>query len=328
MQVINATRPAHLPLDVGWHNWEALFTDSLLWQPVVNDIFEALGLAGSPQVKPGYPGTCAVFVVEEQYVLKLFPPMVACDQAREHLVYQLLEGKVRMMPRLLASGTYRERLDWPFLIFSFVPGTAIRDCFEYLSPFHRQALAREVGLLLRQVQATAVPETSLFEPWPEFLARRKAGCLQELRESQLFDLRLLKQIDQFLNRMEPELRTMPAVLLHADLTEDHVFVVQDQNFWRLTAVIDWADAQLGPPQLEWVAAWFGLCRQDPRMFQALVAAASPQQGINAGFWRQMLALTFLHTFGPLIIRHQITAAAQRPISDLIDLQAALWAETN
>ena len=232
------------------------------------------------------------------------------------------------MPRLLASGVYRERLDWPFLIFSFVPGTAIRDCFEQLAPFDKETVGREVGLLLRQVQATAVPDASLFEAWPDFVARRKVACLQELRESQLFELRLLKQIGQFLNRMEPELRTMPAALLHADLTEDHVFVVHDQNFRRLTAVIDWADAQLGPPQLEWVAAWFGLCRRDPRMFRALVAAASPQQGINARFWRQMLALTFLHTYGPLIIRDQIAGAVQRPIIDLIDLQAALWAETN
>lgn len=328
MQVINATRPAGFPLEIGWHNWQSLFTDATLWQAVVNDITEALGLAGSPPLRAGYPGTCAVFIVEQQCVFKFFPPMVAEDCAREHLVYQLLDARVPAMPHLLAAGVYRERVDWPFLVFSFVPGVAIRECFVDLPSCDRRALAREVGWLLRQVHDTAVSETTLSKSWPDFMARRQAACLQELRNIPLFGPHLLEQIEQFLTAMEPELRTMPAVLLHADLTEDHAFVMPDEHSWRLTAVIDWADAQLGPQPLEWVAAWFGFCQRDPYMFEALVTAAAPYTLMDAHFRRQMLALTFLHPFGPRMISEQITDMGLSSIVDLPALQAALWPETN
>ncbi len=50
-------------------------TDTWLFQPVIRDICSALSLQQSSDPAAGYPGSCAVFVVDEQVVIKLYPPM-------------------------------------------------------------------------------------------------------------------------------------------------------------------------------------------------------------------------------------------------------------
>mgnify|MGYP001828288732 CR=1 FL=1 len=72
-----------------------------------------------------------------------------------------------------------------------------------------------------------------------------------------------------------------------------------------------------------MAAWFGFCRREMGMFRALVQAYEPKQRLDAAFRRELLALTFLHRFGALIVAELWQADPLRDNS-LSGLQNWLW----
>lgn len=113
------TRTAFLPAEVSWHNWAGFFTDVPVWQPVVKRIFQETFVSSVERIDAGYPGSCAVFVVDQQFVIKLFPPLFPQDFPREREVYGLLRNRLPAMPDLIAEGIYRDQIDWPYLVFLY-----------------------------------------------------------------------------------------------------------------------------------------------------------------------------------------------------------------
>jgi hypothetical protein len=118
--------PYLLPAIRDWSEWSAVFTDAALWRPAVERLWVAepslaarTGVGRIETMTAGFPGTCAVFILNESAVIKLFPPLVAGDFDRERAVYRLLDGRLPEMPRLLADGVLRDRIDWPYLVTSF-----------------------------------------------------------------------------------------------------------------------------------------------------------------------------------------------------------------
>ncbi len=301
---IEVTTDPHLPAVIDREHWRDLMLDAHVWRPVAADIFAALGMPMSAELVAGFPGSSAVFVIDQRFVIKLFPPMFAGDFVVEHAVYEQLGGRLDAMPHLLHAGIYADRIEWPFLIVQFCAGEPIRDVYSQLTADEKGRVASEVGRLMQRVQQTAVPPVEPFVPWPVFLQQRYQACLFELREETPMPGWLVDEAVSFMAAMMPRLSREPAYLLNADLTEDHVLLSRLHGCWRLSAVIDWADAQFGPPAFEWVAAWFGFCRRDVTMFRALVRACTPQQQFDESFRRCLLACTFLHRFGPLIIRER------------------------
>lgn len=293
-----------LPAIITRANWGDLMTDVHLWQPVIMDICSAIDLDPGTELAPGYPGSCAVFVVDNKAVVKIFPPLFANDFAVELAAYEYLHEDVEAIPSLLASGIYSDRIDWPFLVMQFSPGEPIRTLYAELAPLEKLLIARQVGQVLQTVHQAAVDRQQPFTSWPDFLHQRFSGCLSEIGETMLLPDALLSEIELFLTQMVPELEGEPAVLVNADLTDDHVLLIQEEGRWRLSVIIDWADAEIAPSTYEWIAAWFGFCGMDAAMFQALIAAYSPGQQIDKLFCRKLLAMTFLHRFSSLIIRER------------------------
>jgi hypothetical protein len=243
-------------------------------------------------------------VVGKKSVIKIFPPLFASDFSVELAVYEFLQEHVTAIPSLLASGIYYDRIEWPFLILQFSPGEPIRTLHAQLTPGEKLSIANQVGLVLRTVHQTAVPLQEPFTQWSDFLHQRFPECLREIGETKLFPNALLSEIELFLLQMMPALEREPAVLVNADLTDDHVLLIREGGRWRLSMIIDWADAEFAPSIYEWVAAWYGFCRMDAAMFQALIAAYHPGQRFDKSFSQNLLAMTFIHRFGSLIIRER------------------------
>jgi hygromycin-B 7''-O-kinase len=321
---IEAQNGAGLPAFISRENWGELMTDVDLWRSAIKDICAAVGMEMSAGPVAGYPGSCAVFVVGEQAVIKLFPPIFASDFKVERAVYELLDDRVSAVPFLIVEGVYRDRIDWPFLVFQFCSGEPIRAIYDQLAPDEKIQIAQQVGVELQTVYQTAVVLTEPFTPWPDFLLHRYHDCLLELRKESPLPGHLITEIESFLAQMVSELSQERAHLLNADLTDDHVLLSHQDGRWRLQAIIDWADAQIGPAAYEWVAAWFGLCRMDAAMFLALVATCTPRQEFDEAFRLQLLACTFLHRFGPLIIRERWQADPPLDKLSLKTLGQWLW----
>lgn len=321
-----------LPPVRDWGEWGAIFTDAALWQPVVERIAAAHGdrFPRPPHaVEAGFPGTCAVFTVrgpdaaEPPVVVKLFPPMVAGDFTRERAVYRLLDERLPELPRLLADGVFRDRVAWPYLVFSFRPGAAWRDAAAGIPPEARLGVGRALGGLLREVHYTPVMPGHGWpsvDSWKRFVVLQAAEAPVALRRRTALREAVVAAAEALLRRTN-FFAARPR-LLHADLTADHVLVSERDGAWGISGLIDWADAEVGDPYYEWAALWFGFCGRDGGLLRAVLDG----YGLVGGLDRErLLAFTLLHRFGPPMIADALSEDQQRAVAGLDDLAALLLA---
>jgi hygromycin-B 7''-O-kinase len=315
-----------LPAAVSWDNWGSLFLEVDLWRPVVRRICQASAVTSANHIEAGFPGGCAVFIVDRQVVIKLYPPMMQRDFYREREVYGLLAGRLPHLPRWLGDGIYPDQIDWPYLLLEFREGVAIRDVFEEITPDNRLQIARELGGMLRIVHDTAVADLTAFYPspaaWAQFLAKRRADCIAELRQKSYLPETVLAELAAFIRAID--LRVERPILINADLTEDHLLLIKRENQWHISALIDWADAEVGAPEYEWIALWFGLCQRDGAMFREILRVYDPGWRLDDAFLDRVMAFTLLHRFGAGIIEHVLAQDGRPPISTLADLRKQLW----
>ncbi len=330
-------RTAYLPAAFTWAEWSRLFTDAKLWAPVVQHICRETGTATANAIEAGYPGTCAVFVVDRQVVVKIFPPVLH-DFDRELEAYRLLDGQsVVPLPNLLAQGTYPDQISWPYLVLEFCPGRAIREVRGELSREDKLSVARDLGRILRAVHKTPLRNLHSLDArphaWRAFVKKRKAACMDELAahptEESRQPPRLLKnvlaELPALFESVEPLVPSgFAPCLVNGDLTDDHLLLVREDPGWRISGLIDWADTCAGAFEYEWVALWLSLCGRDADMFRETLLAYDPSLRLDEAFRRRMLAYTLIHTFGPESIGVLLKGTDAPKISSLNDLQDFLW----
>lgn len=321
-----------LPAVREWAEWGPVFNDAALWPPVARRIWAAdatlpaaTGIAAPMRIVAGYPGTCAVLIVDEAAVVKIFPPPLANDFARERAIYHLPGLALPFAPTLLAEGVWRDRVDWPYLVFSFLPGPAWRDALPAMPPDARAAILRDLGQSIRTVHDAPLPAAGSWPSraaWEPFLNQRLAQISQELRRRTALPDGLIGNIETLLAGIE--WYATPPRLLHADLTEDHLLVDQTNGRWRISGLIDWADAEVGDPYYEWIVVWFGLCRRRAELWRAFVDGYDPARPADYPNIDRLTAFIFLHRFGTSILNDVLAPDRQRALTGLGELRRALF----
>jgi aminoglycoside phosphotransferase (APT) family kinase protein len=212
-------------------------------------------------------------------------------------------------PALVAHGRlyYDDDASWPYLVTRRMSGVAWRDAD--LTRPERLALARRLGEVLRAVHALPVPSASVFEQ--DWLVESPALCVERHREWRSLPDRLIDEIEDYLVEPSGERR-----LVHADVTSDHVFVVDG----RLEGIIDWGDAVATDPHYELVALHLDVFRGDKALLRAFLDAYG--WPVEPDFARRAMSCALLHRFDVLA-----TAAELVPLDELAtlnDLATALW----
>lgn len=318
-----------LPVIRTWEDWRPVFTDPGVWRRAIHEICRRHDLPPAGQITAGFPGTCAVFRVGQHAVVKLYPPMCRRDFDRERECYGLLSPCADIpIPRLLASGILQDAIEWPYIAVEFRPGDAIRDVFDRIPQKNRLAIAREIGRAVRAIHRTPLDRIASIptdaNAWRAFLDTQKANCVAAHRRAGALPDTLSEDIPTFLKSAEPLLPDRPC-LLNGDLTEDHLLLVQRNGHWRISALIDLADSEVGGPHYEWVALWFGMFQQNIGMMQAFMEAYEPQSPMDAVWRRQAMAYTLLHRFGAEIVRIVMERTRiPRPLEALSQLQDLFW----
>ena len=323
-------RTDYLPAPDNWGQWAPMLKDVALWRPVIQCICQENELGPVEEIEGGYAGTCAVFIVDRQTVIKIFPPFLPDDFLREVEAYELVGARLDpYMPELLAYGSYPDQIDWHYLAITYLPGEPIREVRSLMTPEDKLAAARELGWTIRRLHQTPLEKAEVLVPkseeWLAFLGRRRKECLLELKDNTNLPLEVLREVARFLTpgQLVPS-RDFQLKLLNGDFTEDHLLLVYRLGEWRMSGLIDWADALVGVSEYEWVALWFGLCSQEVEMFREVLATYDPEIRLDNPFRRRMMAYTFIHRFGPTIIGDMLRKPGAPAVRSLVDLQTWLW----
>lgn len=288
------------------------------WLPAVRVICARHGL-DPERAYAERRGTNVLFQVAEEAWIKLFPPPFVEDFMRERAGLAAAAGLGGLaLPRLLHEGEVEE---WPYLVLSHVPGRPIGEVWGRLEPEEQVALARELGALLARLHALDTSGCALLRAadprdWGQglardALARQEAGGLDPAWRDDF--ARLLEELG-------PPAAPSREVLLHADVTDEHVFLERRDGAWHVTGLIDFGDAALGDPEYEFAAPLVFLAQRRPAVQRALLEGHGLAPDAERG--QRLLRWCLLHRYGRLA--HYAACTPGRPPRTLEELTRALW----
>jgi len=280
-------------------------------------------------MEPGYPGTNAVFILDQTYVVKIYAPFCHEDYDLERELYPLLERNPCIpAPALIAHGILHDRIQWPYIVMDSKPGKPIREVRREIARANRIEIASCMGQIVRELHRTPLGQVHGLDSapggWMRFAQARRTDCVGEHREEGVLPEAVIEQIPTLFEFVEGDLKEPSLVLLNGDLTEDHLLVERQNGRWRVSGLIDFADAFIGQREYEWIALWFGALDREAECLRAFMESYDPSIKLDEQFSRRAMAFTFLHEFGAGIVVVTLRRLGNPPVRSMQQLREVLW----
>jgi aminoglycoside phosphotransferase len=258
--------------------------DVAYWRPYVEAALVNSGLSDGEMVR-GFVGTYPTFV-GERLVVKLFGCFPGWRQsaAAEIAANRAIENDEGISaPKIIALGSLfpGDQADWPFLIMERQTGQAWRDA-EPGAPAGR-SIASQLGGQIRRLHDLETSQPPVRQDW---IAVHGQNAAERHRRWASLPDHLIDQIPTYLGRYRGGRRC----LVHADLTEDHLFVSAD----RLLGIIDWGDAMITDPFYELGALHLGAFAGDRRLLGRFLTGYGWR--LDEDFADRALQVALMHEF--------------------------------
>lgn len=241
------------------------------------------------------PGGSNVAFANTVYVVKLYAPRWLREFEAERVLLGAVEGRLAIpTPPLEAAGRLAQ---WGYVVMGRLRGRAAVEVWPSLASAERASIARELGRALAGLHALRVPALDALGPaWTDELQARLPGWAQRQREQGAGEL-WIERAREVLERQSAWLRAQTSVPVHADVTDDHVLLVQHDGSWQPSGFIDFADALLAPPEHDLLGPcthWFPDDAASQGAF--LDGYGLPAARRGADLAERFLALALLHRF--------------------------------
>lgn len=266
-----------------------------LWRPAVEHVCSQHGLSGEECVR-GPDGTHIVYFVGEAHVVKLFVSLFADDFTAERLAGAHLEGRLGVAtPAIVAEG---EVSRWPYLVLTRVPGRPVGEVWAGMGAAGRRRIATQIGEMISRLRSVPVDGLEpLTVDWQTFLSEQVESAPSRHGGSG-FAWDLPGQMREYLvSAVETLAGDTDAVLVLADITDEHVMVSESDGNWNMVSYVDFGDAMIGHPDYEIVAPGVDIAKGDADVLRALlVAAGYPESELDDCLRRRLMMYTLLHRY--------------------------------
>lgn len=238
----------------------------------------------------------AVYRIGGGRYLKVYGPAAERQFHIERSVLRTLEGHPRIpAPRIVAEG--ERPPEPPYLVLSEVPGDTAEDVWDGLERGQQLLLAREFGEIIAAIHRLPREELARLEGrfggWPEHTQAWMRRGIAEIEASETLTVGQREQLLRFVHEEMPVHLNGQARLTHYDMAWNHIYLAQRAGAWRVTGIIDWGEALLGPPEWDVAYLWFWTFSQDREAMReglrALYADGPPPEQ----FARRCMAAVFL-----------------------------------
>jgi aminoglycoside phosphotransferase (APT) family kinase protein len=314
--------------------YAATFTNPDFWLPYVNEVCARHALTACGLVRAGLLGTNPVFLVGEQYAVKLFTHLFGGAESfpAELELYQLLARTEEFpAPTLVAHGRLFEEdsgWHWPYIVTSLVPGTSLGEVEAQVPYDDKLTLAQWLGATVRRLHELPVTEMSHLSgsrnDFYHFIARRRESCAANQRRWGAMPEHLIARIEDYLPPIEQLVGPSSGwSLLHCDLNVDHVLGEFQDGRWMPRGIIDFGDARRGERLHELGALHLGLFGCDKRLLQHFLESYGFDAALREDFARRAMSFTLLHEFSLLesFFRYSPQAASAQSLDEVATL---LW----
>ena len=242
----------------------ATLTDIHVWRPFVREVLVRHHLEpGHRRMRMGTAGTFPAVLVDDAYVVKFFGPLFNGQEsaAIERVMYRLLATDPTIpAPHLIGSGPLDPDDDWrwEYIVSTQLPGESHGTVRERLSAENRHEVARFIADVTTSIhRLIPAPDADLaldWTRWDAFIARQMRSCSERHRAWGTLPEHLIQQIGPYLAQAHGLLvHPDPPVVMHCDLTADHILGEWRGETWTPTGIIDFGDAKVGDRLYELVA---------------------------------------------------------------------------
>jgi hygromycin-B 7''-O-kinase len=234
----------------------------------------------------------AVYRINGQQYLKLFGPAAERQFHIERALLRTLEAhSVIPAPRIVAAG---ERASGPpYLLLAGIPGDTAENVWNELERSQQLALARDFGAITAAIHRLPQEELAAIEQQfggrSEHTRAWKKQRLSEIETAESFSVKQRDDLLRFLHEEAPQLGDDRPQLTHYDLAHNHIYLSQDAGAWRVTGIIDWAEAMLGPPEWDIAYLWFWTFTRDREAMRACLQALYADSPAPERFARRCMA---------------------------------------
>ena len=235
----------------------------------------------------------AVFRIGDHRCLKLYGPNSERQFHVERSVLQTLAeyNGVIPAPRFIAA---RERSQLPpYLIMTEIAGATIEDGWETLTRAEQLAIAYEIGAITAAIHR--MPQQDLAEVERQFGSRREYATLMqadriaEIEAAERLSTRQRDDLIDFLTGEAQEILDETPVLTHSDFSHAHIYIARQAGLVKVTGLIDWAEAMLGPSEWDITFHWFWTLNEDQEAMRHCLRAFFPDGELPERFARRCLS---------------------------------------
>ena len=268
---MNSTPQVSSGATATWEEWSVYTRNESTMQSIVEGACENAGLPPPLCVTVAPCGSNTVYLLDDQYVVKLYCPLFSREAGKERLACTLLADEAGVpAPQLIAHGATRLQ-GWDYLVLTQVNGRPINEAWHTLTCQEQDNLVRQSGELMRRLHSVSVPSLTYRQrsEWSRFVARRTKTCLEIRRNRDRRDW-LCESGRTFVAGFNIEAILSCRCLLHGDIGPRHVFVSRDQNSWNITGLIDFGDSVFGDPIYDLITLHLAVCHANPLLLKSLL----------------------------------------------------------
>ncbi len=202
----------------------------------------------------------AVYELDGGRFLKLFGPRSMGLYRVERALLEMIQANPAVTaPRVLAAG--QEDGGRPYLIVTAMEGETVEHAWDGIGRGEQLAIARELGQTVAALHAMdpgALRDTTQLPG-----SRRETAPLNVAKNCEHIEATpgiSVATADAFTSFIRDEggaLLGDTTGVAHCELTSNHIYVRQDGGRWRLSGLIDFADAMVSAPEFDvaWLWPW-------------------------------------------------------------------------
>lgn len=238
------------------------YADDQVWFPAISSICAQNGLNAN-ELRRQVLGTHVVFRTG-QHVIKLLCPLYLEGEEVEAPVLECLRDLP--IPQVVTRGWCE---GWPYLILTVLPGAPAAQVWNAIPVEAKVDLVSQIGRILRSIHEQKPPR-NLRVTGTDFLCEQAMLAMQAHDETGSWRDWLAGRVNDLYQEQSR------SVLLHCDLTDDHVLLTQRNGIWVVSGIIDFGDAMVGDRYYDFVAPLLCFTGRNPRLSRALIEAYGEQ----------------------------------------------------
>lgn len=301
---------------------EALRREPARWLPAALDIARTHALpSADPHVFAS--GTNLVVGLDDEFVLKAFPPLLRHQFEAERLSLHLLHGRLSVeVPRVVAEG---EREGWPYLAMTRLQGATGKEVWPTLDDTAKERLIGRIGEVIAEVQRVPPGELARLEPqWEPFIKKQIAGCRAH-HERLGLPAKFLADLDDYVRDAAPLIpRRMPPVILTGEYIPENFILRQDASGWRLAGLIDFGDVMTGWGPYDVLGPGVFMAEGRPERIRALLrgfGCSKAERDETLAY--RLFALCLLHRHSNPLRQFRVEGWQQKT-GTLRELEGLIW----